>query len=94
MVNSKDSFVIDATFLIDASHKAFLGAPILLVDGEDQTFLFGVIRDFLRLRQSLGINRGVMVVGEDAYRVTLTSNIKKIVSFFEDFGILIIHEPE
>lgn len=94
MVNSKDIFIIDATFLIDASHKAFLGAPILMVDGKDQTFLFGFVRDFLRLRYSLGINRGAVVIGEDAYRVTTTSNIQKIVSFLEDFGILIIHEPE
>ena len=38
MVNSEHSFVIDATFLLDASHKAFLGAPIFLVDGKDHTF--------------------------------------------------------
>ena len=94
MVNSKDSFVIDATFLLDASHKAFLGAPLLLVDGKDQTFLFGVVRDLLRLRWSLGIHRGAVVIGKDAYRATLTSNINKIVSFFEDLGILIIHEPD
>ena len=37
---------------------------------------------------------GALVVGEDAYRATLTSNINKIVSFFEDLGILIIHEPD
>lgn len=94
MVNSKGIFIIDATFLLDASHKAFLGAPIFVVDGIDQTLLFGVVRDFLRLRQSLGINRGALVVGKDAYRVTMTSKIQEIVSFLEDFGILVIHEPE
>ena len=94
MVNSEHSFVIDATFLLDASHKAFLGAPIFLVDGKDHTFLFGVIRDFLRLRRSLGIQRSAVVIGEDAYRVTTVSNIESVVSFLEDFGVLVVHEPE
>jgi DNA polymerase-1 len=94
MVNSKDIFVIDATFLIDASHKAFLGAPLLLVDGKDQTFLFGMVRDFLRLRWSLGIHRGAVVIGKDGYRVTMTSKIQEFVSFLENFGIPVIHEPE
>lgn len=94
MVNLESSFVIDATFLIDASHKAFLGAPILLADGKDQTFLFGVVRDFLRFRRSLGFQRGAVVIGEEAYRVTAKTNIEEVVSLLEDFSILVVHKPE
>lgn len=94
IVTSADTFLIDATFLLHDSHKAFLGAPLLVVDGKDNTFLFGVVRDFLRLRRSLGIRRGLIVVGEDAYHVTQVRNVKNAVSFFEDFGIPVVHEPE
>jgi DNA polymerase-1 len=93
-VTSADTFLIDATSLLHTSHKAFLSAPLLVVDGEDHTFLFGVLRDILRLRRSLGIDRGLVVVAADAYHVAPTLNIQKIVSFLEDFGILVIHEPE
>jgi len=93
-VTSADTFLIDATFLLHTSHKAFLSAPLLVVDGEDHTFLFGVLRDILRLRRSLGIDRGLVVVAADAYHAAPTLNIQKIVSFLEAFGILVIHEPE
>jgi len=94
MVNPKCTFVIDATFLFDASHKVFFGTPLLVVDGEDHTFLFGVVRDFLRLRRSLGIRRAAVVIGDDACRVTTPANIEKVTAFLKALRIPVVHEPE
>ena len=47
MIEAKDTFLVDLTGFLEASQKAFLGSPCLLVDGEDQTFVFGVVRDLL-----------------------------------------------
>ncbi len=64
-------FLIDSTFLFQASEAAFLGAP-LLVDkgGRDHTRTFGVMRDLLRLRKTFGIRRGAVVVGEESLAAT------------------------
>jgi hypothetical protein len=78
MPGGPDIFLIDGTGLLEASQKSFLGAPLLVVDGEDHTFLFGVIRDLLRLRQKSGINQGVFVIGEEAHQITTDANIKKL----------------
>src|SRR3989442_1181660 len=93
MVSTRDTFVIDTTFLFEAAHSVALGAPLLVVDEQDNTFLFCVIRDLLRLRRSLRIHRGAVVVGEDAYHATSASNIEKTVSFLQAFGIPVVHDP-
>ena len=85
-------FFIDGTGLLEASQKSFLGAPLLVVDGEDHTFLFGVIRDLLRLRQKLGINQGVFVIGEEAHKITTDANIEKSVAFLKQLGIAVVHD--
>ena len=92
MPDSPDIFLIDGTGLLEASQKSFLGAPLLVVDGEDHTFLFGVIRDLLRLRQKLGINHGVFVIGEEAHQITTDANIEKTVGFLKQFGIAVVHD--
>ena len=59
MIDTRETFLNDGTGVFAASHTAFLGTPLLVVGAEDYTFVFGVIRDLLRLRQKLGINQGV-----------------------------------
>ena len=92
MVSNADSFVIDTTFLFEAAHRVVLGAPLLVVDDEDCTFVFCVIRDFLRLRQDFHICRGTVVVGEDAYHATSASNIGATVSFLQALGVPVLHD--
>ncbi len=93
MPNAREVFLIDATVFFEASHKAFMGAPLLVVNGEDHTFLFGVIRELLRLRQTLGIENGIFVIGEDAYEVTTSTNIEKTAAFLKQLGIPVICDP-
>lgn len=64
-----------------------------MTEGVDHTFLFGVVRDFLRLRQTLCVNRCAVVIGQEAYRVALKSQVEDVVSFLEKFGVLVVHEP-
>ena len=92
MPDTQDIFLIDGTGFLSASQKSFLGASLLVVDGEDQTFLFGVIRDLLRLRQMLGINRGVFVVGEEAHQVTTDANVEKTIAFLKQLGIAVVQD--
>jgi hypothetical protein len=62
MVEAGNTFLIDLTGFLEASQKAFLVAPCLLMGGEDQTFVFGVVRDLLQLRCRLGMNRVIVVI--------------------------------
>ncbi len=94
MAAATDLFLIDATRFLEASRKAFLGAPLLVVNGEDHTFLFGVLRDLLRLRQSLGIDRGIVIVGHDAHEVASAVDIAKTVTFLSQFGIPVVDNPK
>jgi hypothetical protein len=93
MIDAQETFLIDGTGLLAASHKAFLGAPLLALGAEDYTFLFGVIRDLLQLRRSLGIGRGVFVIGSEAHKVTSVANIESTVTFLKQLGIAVVHDP-
>ncbi|MHB9016309.1 MAG: DNA polymerase [Sulfurovum sp.] len=64
-------FLIDSTFLFEASEAAFLGAPLLVdKEGRDHTWTFGVVRDLLRLRKKYGIRNAAIVVGEESLAAT------------------------
>src|SRR5215469_4293471 len=59
-------FVIDSTFLLQASRNSFQGAPLLQdSSGRDTTMLFGFARDLLRLRKQLGMRKALVVIGDD-----------------------------
>jgi hypothetical protein len=64
-------FLIDSTFLFEATEAAFRGA-FLLVDeeGRDHTRTFGVVRDLLRLRKMFGIRNAGIVLGADSLAAT------------------------
>ena len=92
MVDFQATYLIDATWLLETSSKEYLGATLLSVNGEDNTHLFGVIRNLLQVRQTFGITRGLVVVGKDAYDVSSAENIAKTVSFLRDFGVSAVIE--
>ena len=71
MVISRGQFLIDATFLAEKSYKTFLGAPLLMDGEQDCTFVFGLLRDFLRLRHAFEINAGLVLVGKNLIRLVL-----------------------
>ncbi len=94
MVNSDNSFLIDATFIIERTHKTFLGTPLLMVQGRDRTFTFGFAREFLRLRNTLGIRSGVLVIGKNSRLIASDKNIQDLVEFFRTLDIPCVHDPQ
>ena len=93
MVNHKLHFCIDTTFIFENTQKAFLGAPLFTKDSSNTTFLYGFIRDFLRLRQSLGINSGILVIGKEAGYVAPKDNVHNVINFLKEIGLPYIHNP-
>jgi hypothetical protein len=68
VVNRPNVFLIDATSLSIGGERGgvFRGAPPFVNSkGEDNTFVYGFLRDLLRLRSAYGIEKAV-VVGSEA----------------------------
>lgn len=93
MVALKQRFLIDSTFIFENTHKSFLGAALFKLQGQDRTFLFGFLRDFLRLRHSVGINSGLIGIGKEVYAVTERENIHDIVNLLTEIGIPHVFDP-
>src|SRR5260370_34626924 len=93
MIDTRETFLIDGTGVFAASHTAFLGTPLLVVGAEDYTFVFGVIRDLLQLRQSFGIARCLFVIGGEAHKVTSAACIERTVTFLKQLGIGVVYDP-
>ena len=92
MVTSTQRFLIDTTFIFENTHKAFLGAPLLMKEGQDYTFLFGFIRDFLRIRHSFGINDGVIAIGKEAFSVTTKENVHNVLNVIKEMGVPYVYD--
>jgi DNA polymerase-1 len=93
MIDAREIFLIDGTGLFEASHRAFLGIPLLVVDAEDHTFLFGLIRDLLQLRRSFGIDKCLFVIGGEAHTIAGSTNVERAVTFLKQLGVAVIHDP-
>ncbi len=88
------SFVIDATFLLDDAEKAFFGsAPLIDGCGRNTSVVYGAVRDMLRLRITLGIARGIVVVGADADEISSALNVELFRDFLLSIGTNVLHEP-
>src|SRR5262249_54550451 len=93
MVKTENSFLIDATFIIERTHKTFLGTPLLVVQGKDRTFTFGFARGFLRLRSMFGIRSGMLVIGKNSHLITPNRNIEDLVHFLRTLDVPFLHDP-
>jgi hypothetical protein len=93
--SAHDLFVIDATFLVGASHQAFLGVPLLEVDGIDHTFTYGICRDLLRLRQVLGAARLMVTFSSETYAASdHTQKVNLTAKFLKELGLPVVDEPK
>jgi len=94
MVAPGDVVVIDLTFLLESAEKSFRGAPLIVgPQGEDNTVLYGVIRDLLKLRNSAGIGHAITVIGKEANTVSSEGNVRSLVHFLRRFGAAVVYEP-
>jgi DNA polymerase I len=88
------SFVIDATFLLDDAEKAFFwAAPLIDGGGRNTSVAYGAIRDMLRLRRTLGIFRGSVIVSADAHEVSSALNLKIFMECLLGIGTNVLHDP-
>ncbi len=94
MVGTNQLFAIDTTFILEKTAKTFHGAPLLVVDGKDHTFSYGFVRDLLRLRGSLAIRRGILVIGREGHGVASDSDVRAVVVFAQSMGLPVVHKPE
>jgi hypothetical protein len=81
------AFLIDARFLLRNTTETFWGASLIVVDGKDNTFCFGFLRDLLRLRNSLRISAGVIVFGSDASSLATEKDARSVVDLCRELGI-------
>ena len=89
------SFLIDATFVLDDAEKAFLGStPIVDLRGRNTSVVYAAVRDILRLRESLGIVQGNVVIGADADDVSSVTNIEMFRDCLRAIGTSTLHEPK
>lgn len=88
------AFLIDARFLLRNTTETFWGAPLIVVDGKDNTFCYGFMRDLLRLRSSLHISAGAMVFGSDACSLASEKEIRSVVDLCRELGVVVIWEPK
>ena len=88
------TFLIDARFLLRDTTETFWGAPLIVVDGKDNTFCFGFTRDILRLRNALHISAGAVVFGSDASTFATEKDIHSVIDLCRKLSLVVIEEPK
>lgn len=95
MVINKGLYLIDATACFDRTRKAFVGAPLILNGGgEDNTFIYGFLRDFLILRNDLRVAAGIVLISRDCRDVASEQEIQNIVDVLETLDIRVVNVPK
>ncbi len=95
MVAPNDVVVIDLTFLLKSNEQSFCGAPLIFgPQGVDNTVLYGVARDLLKLRRSVGIRHAVVVIGREANAVSNETSIDSIVRFLRRLRTVVVCDPK
>jgi len=95
MVAPGDVVLVDLTFLLKANEHSFYDAPLLLGPrGEDNTILYGVARDLLRLRKSLGIRNAIVVIGSDATTISSDTTVNNVLCLLRSLRTVVVHEQK
>jgi DNA polymerase I-like protein with 3'-5' exonuclease and polymerase domains len=84
------TFLIDARFLLRNTSETFWGTPLFVVNGSDNTFCYGFMRDLLRLRNSLHINAGAIALSRDAWSLAPEKDVRTVLEFCRDIGVIVI----
>ena len=88
-------FLVDLTFVLRANEQSFYGASLLRSpQGEDNTVLYGVVRDLLRLRKNLSIRNAILVIGSEATTVSSEATINRMLRLLRNLRIAVVYEPK
>jgi len=91
MVTSLSAFLIDTTFIFVKIYETFHKTPLFVNnDGQDQTYLYGFLRDLLRLHVFLDISHGVIVFGKEVNSVAQKEDIDRIVSAIKSMNLPLV----
>src|SRR5260370_23362527 len=94
MVMRGDVVLIDLTFLLESSEQSFYGAQLILGShGEDHTVLYGVARGLLRLRKSVGIQHGLVIIGSEASAASTAANVGSVAHFLSRLHTPVVYDP-
>ena len=94
MVSTRQTYLIDTTFILRQTADAFHGAPLLVVDEKDHTFIYGFLRDLLLARRALGVTRGIVVVGTEGHAAAADADVTAAVEFAKILGFPVVHKPQ
>ncbi len=64
-----------------------MSAPLLLAGTDDNTFVYGFLRDFLLLRNDLRIEAGIVVISCDCREVASEQEIQRVGSLLKKLGV-------
>jgi DNA polymerase-1 len=89
-----DVFLVDLTFVLNANEQSFYGASLLIgPQGEDNTVLYGVVRDLLRLRKNLSIRNAIIIIGSEATAVSSEETISRLMHLLRELRVAVVYEP-
>ena len=88
------TFLIDARFLLRNTTQTFWGTPLIVVNGSDNTFCYGFMRDLLRLRNLLHIHSGAIALGRDAWSFAPLKESRTVIEFCRDLRVMVIEGSE
>ncbi len=94
MVKDKGLYLIDATACFDRTRKTFVGAPLIVNSGNDNTFIYGFLRDFLILRNDLRVGAGIVLVSRDCRDVVSEQEIQSIVDVLKKLDIRVVNSAK
>ncbi len=94
MVSEANTFLIDATFILSKTSEAFHKTPLLVSDRKDLTFIYGFLRDMLRLRLAVGVERGILVFGSEGHGVATDADVGALVEFVHSLGLPVVHDTK
>jgi len=90
---SQQRILIDTTFIFEKTHNAYIGAKIIKYGNKDVTYVYGFLREILMLCRRIGLQQGLFVIGENAYRIAPNEQIERIIKFLKNLGLPLLHVP-
>ena len=94
MVTILDPLAIDSAFLFERTHAMFLGANLIVKNGQDNTFAYGFLRSLLRLTKNFCCCRIVVLLTAETFKATDQGSINYISSILNAIGIPVYSRPE
>lgn len=85
-------FLIDSSSLFEETHNRFLGTPLIVEGGKDNTFLYGFLRYLLTLRRELGISAAIVLISRECWAGASDQEVKEAVQHITEIGIPVVDE--